>query len=204
MNVEELDREITKASISVTHNWPGVIQADDLAQELWLKILESPRYQDQMETSDPALRMEFLRRLGMQITGKEVSSYELFCGNVYYSTDHVRSLLESGLLTISRRDLGEMKETLTDFIDLHDALEDLGTDYARVVWKNYVEGSYNKNTSTSRSKLSRAVVSLTDLMNQVHRRRYAGYEDGLGTREIRSAARARAQTSNQWDGPRVF
>lgn len=205
MNTEELDREIHKAAISVTNNWPGVITTDDLVQELWVKILESPKYQEQMKNSDAALRMEFLKRLGMQVAGREVSSFELFSGNVYYGTDHVRNLLEAGLLTISRRELGAMKETLTDFIDLHSAfahMKVVSPEYARAIWADYVDGEAPESGADKRRR-QRAVVSLTDQMNQAHRRRYAEYEDGVGTREIMSNARARAISSTQWVGPRV-
>ena len=205
MNTEELDREIAKAAVSVVNGWPGVMEADDLIQEIWIKVLESPKYQEQMKESEPALRMEFLKRLGMQIAGREVSSYELFSGNVYYGTDHVRSLLEAGLLTINRRDLGGMKETLTDFIDLHDAfdhMKSVSQEYAQAIWSNYVEGVAPGNGARER-KLRRAVASLTDNMNQAHRRRYAEYEDGPGTREVMSNARSRAVSSTQWEGPRV-
>lgn len=202
MNYGELDAEIAKAAASVVNNWPGAIKADDLRNELWIKILESPRYQGQMEASEPALRMEFLRRMGRQIAGREVSSYELFSGNVFYSVDRVRGLLGVGMLTMSRRDLGGMWETLTDFIDLQDAfkhMQKVNPEYALAIWNNYVGGLVPDNGARER-KLQRAVGSLTDYMNQVHRRRYAEYEDGPGTREVVSNSRARAMTATQWSG----
>lgn len=207
MNTTQLDKEIAKVAKSVVNSWPGVMEAEDVQQELWVRILESPKYKDQMETSDPALRFEFLKRLGMQIVGREVSSYELFSGNVYYGTDHVRALLEAGLLTINRWELGGMKETLTDFMDLHSAfdhMKNVSPEYAQVIWSAFADGDYNKEKPSARMKLSRAITSLTDHMNQIHRRNYAEFEDGLGTREVMSNARARAVSSNQWEGPRVF
>ena len=202
MKTEELNKIIQKAAITVSYSWPGAIEADDLQQELWVKILESPKYMDQMVTSDPALRMELLKRLGMQIAGRYVNDYELFSGNAFYGTVHVRNLLDAGLLTIARADLADMKETLTEFLDLHEAFDVMkrsSREYAEIIWNVYANGD-SPETGADKRRAQRAVRSLTDLMNQAHRRRFAEYEEGPGTRKVISNEKARIISQRQYSG----
>ena len=203
MNNEELNKDIIKAAKSVALDWSGVIEADDIQQELWVRVLESERAHDAIVKADPALRMDHLKRMGVQIASRYANDYEVFTGNIFYSAAHIRRVLESGLLTVTRRDLAEMDETLTEFLDLHesfDALKRINQEQAQAIWADFVESSYDKSTSAKREKLRRAVNHLTDLMNQAYKRRMAGYEDGPGSREVMSNARARAISSTQWEG----
>lgn len=203
MNNEGLNRAIEKASHSIALEWPGVIEADDLQQELWVKILESPKYMDQLISADPALRMDLLKRLAWQIAGQYVNDYELFSGNTFYGTDHVRNLLTAGILVIAREDLAEMKETLTEFMDSQEAFEALKNRtprYSEIIWEAYVTETLNQTSASTRKTLSRAVYALTDLMNQAHRRRHAEYEEGPGTREVISNEEARVISQRQYKG----
>lgn len=203
MNTTELNKEVDKAAYSVADQWPGAIEADDLRQELWVKLLESVAYREQMTNAEPALRMELLKRMGRQIAGSYVNDYELFSGNAFYGTEHTRELLDAGILTVARSELGAMNETLTEFLDAQEAftaLKNRNRRYADVLWSAYAAGEIDRNSFSVRKTLSRAVKALTDLMNQAHRRRYAEYESGPGTREVISNAKARVISSTHWDG----
>ena len=203
MNTIELNKDIAKAAKAVALDWPGVIEADDIQQELWVRVLESEKTLNAITNSEPALRMDLLKRMGVQVASKYANDYEVFTGNIFYSSAHVRRVLESGLLTATRRDLAEMDETLTEFLDLHesfDVLKRINQEQAQAIWSDFVEANFDKTSPAARKKLSRAVNHLTDLMNQAYKRRMASYEDGPGSREVMSNARARAISSTQWEG----
>lgn len=203
MNTEALNKDIAKAAKLVALDWSGVIEADDIQQELWVRVLESEKTLNAITNAESALRVDLLKRMGVQVASKYANDYEVFSGNIFYSSAHARRVLESGLLTATRQDLAEMDETLTEFLDLHeafDALKRINQEQAQAIWADFVESSYDKSTSAKREKLRRAVNHLTDLMNQAYKRRMAGYEDGPGTREVMSNARARAISSTQWEG----
>ena len=203
MNTIELNKDIAKAAKAVSLDWPGVIEADDIQQELWVRVLESEKTLNAITNSEPALRMDLLKRMGVQVASKYANDYEVFTGNIFYSSAHVRRVLESGLLTATRRDLAEMDETLTEFLDLHesfDVLKRINQEQAQAIWSDFVEANFDKTSPAARKKLSRAVNHLTDLMNQAYKRRMASYEDGPGSREVMSNARARAISSTQWEG----
>lgn len=203
MNTIELNKDIAKAAKAVALDWPGVIEADDIQQELWVRVLESEKTLNAITNAEPALRMDLLKRMGVQVASKYANDYEVFTGNIFYSSAHVRRVLEAGLLTATRRDLAEMDETLTEFLDLHesfDVLKRINQEQAQAIWADFVEDNFDKSSPSARKKLSRAVNHLTDLMNQAYKRRMASYEDGPGSREVMSNARARAISSTQWEG----
>lgn len=190
----EFKEEIERASDYVARDWPGVLEAGDIVQEIWIRLLESPKAEKTLRGADPALRFDVLKRWGHQVASKYANDYELFSGNAFYGTGHVLGLLKSGLLTATRRDLGDMKETLTEFLDLHEAFDSMklqSNDYAQIIWRAFVDGSYDKDTSTARSKLSRATTTLTNLMNQAHKRRFANHAEGPGSRKVISNEKAR-------------
>ncbi|MDA3643815.1 hypothetical protein LZ318_11750 [Saccharopolyspora indica] len=189
----EFKEEVERAASYVARDWPGVIEADDIVQEIWIRLMESPKAQESLREAESALRFDVLKRWGKQVASQYSNSYELFSGNSYYGTDRVRSLLKSGLLTAARWDLGEMNETLTEFLDLHEGFDHLKrtSDYGQVIWDEYVEGDYSKEKPSERMKLSRAVTALTDAMNQTHKRRFAEHAEGPGTRKVVSNEKAR-------------
>lgn len=202
-NVTDFSKEISYASKVVANQWPGVIEADDVEQELYLLLLERPGSVEKLATMTSEERRNSLVHVGHQIGSRYKNDYELFSGNCYYGTEHVRAILESGLLTVARRDLGDMKETLTDFLDLHEAfdyMKRVSEEYAQIVWSYYVEGSYDTGTGARYERLRRAIRSLTELMNQAHRRRSGKFHQGPGARKAISNEKARIISQRQYAG----
>lgn len=202
-NVTDFSKEISYASKVVANQWPGVIQADDVEQELYLLLLERPGSVEKLATMTSEERRNSLVHVGHQIGSRYKNDYELFSGNCYYGTEHVRAILESGLLTVARRDLGDMKETLTDFLDLHeafDALKNSNQNAAQIIWSMFAEKDYDLSTGKARMYLSRAVKSLTELMNQAHRRRSGEFHQGPGARKAISNEKARIISQRQYAG----
>lgn len=93
----ELHDEIRRAARSAARKWVGVIDAEDLEQEVWIRLLDHD-YFDRWVEMDPLARRRVLRIIANQIASGERESYAVFTGQVYYGSDEVRSLLESGAL----------------------------------------------------------------------------------------------------------
>ncbi|WP_144311929.1 RNA polymerase sigma factor [Actinopolyspora erythraea] len=203
MDEHEIEGYVDKAANAVAFEWPGVVDAEDLRQDIWVRLLESPKWQENVRDADPALKVDILKRLATQIASDCANDYERFSGNAFYGTNHVRYLLESGVLTIDRDELSTTSETLTEFIDTHDAyaaLQSRSPQYSEIIWQCFVLKTFDKNTSTARSQLSRAVRAMTDLMNQANRRRVAEYEHGPGSRAVVSNEKARMLSQQTYSG----
>src|SRR5690606_36083807 len=74
----EFKEEIERASDYVARDWPGVLEAGDIVQEIWIRLLESPKAEKTLRGADPALRFDVLKRWGHQVASKYANDYELF------------------------------------------------------------------------------------------------------------------------------
>lgn len=101
----EIANEVAKAARAVSFEWPGVIDAEDLQQEIWVKLLESAEYVNQLNAMDGTQRYAALKLIGNQVASSYRADYALFSGNIHYGTAEVRSLLESGILATFGVDL---------------------------------------------------------------------------------------------------
>lgn len=190
----ELTDEVRAAARIVAQQWPGVIDADDAEQEIWVRILESD-YVDRLSEMDAPARASVLRKIGSRAASEERDDFEVFSGNVFYGTKDVRRLLASGLLDKPHKKIDVNSETLTGWLDLHEgcqALRDENPDYADAIGSKFLLG--DPVGSADRKRLQRAVDRLTIHMNRVHTRRFAVHHDGPGSRQAVSNARARAIT----------
>lgn len=203
MSTEAVMEYVQRAAEKVARDWPGVVDADEVEQEIWVKLLESATYVQQIIDMDPGRRTESLRLIGHQIASGYRNEYEVFTGNVFYGVEDVRSLLKSGILTDSQEDLTNGSETLTAALDVRDGMSILAERNPRhteAIWSEYVTGDYDKTTSTARDMLSRALVHLTTRMNQANRTRYAMYDNGPGTRRVTTNSAASVTKSRDYSG----
>lgn len=151
--------------------WPGTIDADDVEQEISLRLLElSDDALERLDQSPHAGVMSTLHMLGMQIASDYRNDYEVFSGNYRYSGEEVRSLLESGALVFA----DEM--TVTERVDLTNAmqrLDETSPQYAEAIFRRYVE---DINDRADKDTLSRAIRSLTREMNHSFNKATAEHE----------------------------
>lgn len=191
----ELAPAVSSAGRIVADRWPGVIDADDVAQELWVRLMERPNSVAKLLTMKPSSLRQSLVDMGHQTASEYRSSYELFSGQVHYGTEDVRRILERGALT------EEKTRTDTERMDLFEGLEMLQAKnerYARIVFLVF---ALRESVDDTKS-ITRAVDSLTDCMNRVHNSARYSYEDGPGSRKVVSNAAARAKSSGhyeEWD-----
>lgn len=153
--------------------WPGTIDADDVEQEISLRLLElSDDALERLDQSPHAGVMSTLRMLGMQIASDYRNDYESFSGNYRYSGEEVRSLLESGALVFSD------ELTATERVDLMAAMERLqetSPQYAEALFRRYAEGIPDRGKSDENARL-RAIRALTREMNRNFNRTTAEHE----------------------------
>lgn len=194
---DDLHAEVLSAARITARRWQGVIDADDAEQEIWVRLLESD-YIDRLSDMDKPARGYVLRRIGHQVAGRYRDDYEVFSGQVFYSTDEVRALLAKGLLDRPPDELDTASDTMSEWLDLHEATEQLRDQHpshADIIAARYVVGDYEPGPAGGKP-LTLAVDALTREMNRIHRRRWAPHEDGPGSRRAVSNAAARGAVSN--------
>lgn len=152
----ELTSKVRRAARSVEYNWPGTVCADDVEQELYVRLLElsDEALQEVTEQSYDGAVAAF-RRMGNQIASQYAADYEEFTGNYRYSGDEVKELLARGHLVISDG------MSVTERADLTTGMQEIPEQYADVLWQRFVE-----DENPDRRKVSRAVLALTREMNR--------------------------------------
>lgn len=217
---DQIARDIAKAAKSVAYQWPGVIEAGDVEQSIWLELLQSPNTFQVLRTMDSGPRYRTISKLGHRIASAERTDYEHFSGDFRYSVNEVKNVLDSGVLSnvettlrsswtaeeYTTRSSGFEDATLTKIsveTDLRRAMDDLDTgtpQYADVIRRRYLYGENVTATGAMHTRLSRALTRLTDLMNRSYKRRHAARPDGPGTRRCVSRSTAQAISKHQTDG----
>lgn len=190
--VNTLYPEVRAVAEQVAHKWRDVATADDLEQDIWVRLLESD-YAQKLAQFDKQARGATLARIANQVADKQRLDYDHFTGNFRYSANEVRVLLKNGVLTEER------VTTRTERLDLDEAtamLRERNPRYAEVIYKKYVSGE----TIDARHVLTRAVDKLTECMNSVHNGRMARNGGVIGNRKVISSTRARIQTAIQETG----
>ena len=61
---------IRKAAINAAIEWPDVT-ADDVEQEVWIRLLEAPGVTERLEEFEPAAASRFLFKVAKQVASKE-------------------------------------------------------------------------------------------------------------------------------------
>lgn len=197
MTSPDLYEEVERAGRITARRWPGVIDAEDAEQEIWVRLLESD-YVDRLTEMEPAARSHVLGRIGSQVASQYRDDLEVFSGNVSYGTDEVRAMLKAGLLARQRKELDPSSETLTEFLDLHEGaqgLRDRSPQYAETLGKAFL---LKEDTGHSMN-LTRAIDALTVEMNRVSARRFSDH-DGPGSRQALSNEQSIYITRNERDG----
>ena len=196
-----LEPDVLAAAKTVAWKWPGVIQEDDLRQEIWLRILEAgTSTTDKLLEMDQPLRLSSLSQIGHQIAAKERDDYDLFSGNFFYSTHHVRALLEEDALVHLENQAGTLMHS--ERFDLQVGMEKLrhrSAVHTHLIEQVYVRG-YVPKDGGERKELTRAVDSLTREMNRSNRSQIVAQHDGPGSRKAMSNESAIRMTRNDYRG----
>lgn len=194
-SVEKLMPVIAKAARSVAYQWPGVVEADDVEQAIYLKLLESPGTVAKVEEYEERAKYRFLTRMGHQIASQERTDYDYYKGAFNYSVDDVKSALKERILTTSVFEKGQVEIGC----DLFDALGALKVEYVESIYCRYAEGQV-PSKSAEKNRLSDALACLADEMNKVAKRKFSERHDGPGTRRTITSSRAQYESDEDYGG----
>lgn len=210
------DKEIQKAAAKAERDWPGVAEAEEITQEVYIKILESPGTVESLSYMDDDARYRTLHKIAQRIASRERVDLEHFTGNFRYSVNEVKQLLSSGALTEVAGAIGSSWSseervsegdsvadsalaTATAVADLEAGLRHLARSndrYSELIQRRYLGGESISEPSDSRA-LARALVSLTEKMNHAHKR---SHDNSRQMRKVVSNSAARAISSHDYSG----
>lgn len=156
---------VQQAAKVCARQWPDVLDAEEIQQELWIEILTNPKLRDwiaQCLSNDETSRAvnAFIRK-GTTICSRERISYEVFSGQWIYSTSEVDQLLwkisyEQQLMSSEIADVQSALKTLkraspAHYLTVYEAYISRNPDYTRV--------------DKLKKRKSRALKRLTEIMN---------------------------------------
>lgn len=171
---------IQRAARSVARKWAQLTTANDLTQEIYLRLAETDGSVTKLADMRPAERNASLVRIGHQVADHMRMDYEYFTGQFTYSVGEVRSLLVGGVLTDQLDGFDAM------VADVRRALLDLqmsNSDYSSAVVNRYVFDDKPTPRSAQAKVLERAVDALTLRMNRNRNNDIYEYENGGGRRK---------------------
>lgn len=170
---QEVEDVVCRVAKSVASAWRGMLDYDDLHQELWMFILERPSVQgrklDKLE--------QLLRWQANALCKREQVDYDHFSGNFQYTPRDVREM------AVSLEECSGTEEEQADY--------DLGIE---ILWKYKPEkfedlidwfergDEWDKSSSTVRSRIQYMFDALTDAMNEVRKARLRERTEGPGTK----------------------
>ena len=176
-------QEVRAAAKAIAREWSDVIDADDMEQEMWVKLLASTEANmSAIKGMAPDRRRGVLNSIATQVGMKYRDDYDAFSGNYQYSSSEVRALLEDGALLGDEPDI----DSVTVRVDLAEGVQTLAeknSNYFAVLVNKYIHG-IDPNNGLERMRLTRAIDLLTRLMNGAHRRSHTEYVEGPGSRKV--------------------
>lgn len=193
----QLAKAVHYAARATQDEWPGVVEADDVEQDIWVRLLESPGSAERLADMNDRDRKVSLNKIGRQLAIEERSSYEWFSAQVHYSTDDVREMLEAGALV--NEGFNGSDERM-DFEAAITEVRESNPQYIESLWEHYEMGTYDTDTGGARRRLGTAVRKLTNHMNGSQKTRNENYI-GPGSRKAISNEDARYITDNVWEVP---
>lgn len=173
---ERLTPFIESVSNTVARQWNGVIEAEDLKQDLWLFIFENKSAQNYFRmTKDPKKVRAALNRRAQSIASKERLDYDRFHGQWFYTVKEVKVLLRT---LVEGSDVSSV-----ELMDLSEALDGLIDSYRNTVIA-YARGETKGGNNQQRLAVRNAFKTLVARMNTARNVRVnnAYRPEGLGTR----------------------
>ncbi|KRD08620.1 hypothetical protein ASE48_08645 [Mycobacterium sp. Root265] len=153
-----MDKIFEKAAKSALFSWGREDGTDDLVSDLWVWYFESPATQRKLQNSDEYLARRLVYMRSMQILADQARASDRFHGTNPYSPENVKD----ALLEVSTN------RYLIDILPMAmESLSEKNEGYAEAIRVRYTDGVVPKRQSTGQVYLSRAIVSLTDRVNDI-------------------------------------
>jgi hypothetical protein len=220
--VLDMKNEVTKAAKTVAFQWPGIVEADDLEQDITLHLLDRPGSVEKLlRDFDDRQRLNAIIKIGHQIAAQERTDYDLFSGNFRYSVNEVKQILEDRVLHNESPELGsnwsvtnytssggEFADTVntklateTDLRRGMAHLRKVNSKYAEAIDSRYLRDEViPRDDRAQKTLLGRALTALTTQMNRSYKRQFVERPDGPGTRKTVGRRAAGVKSSQQYDG----
>lgn len=189
------DKDIQFIARAVAFEWPKATTEEDLAQEMYIRLAETPASVGKLKELDRRSRLGWLKRIAEQIASIERTDYDYFSGNYCYSSKEVLRALENGAL----RQQPTKVNPIT--VDIHIAFSRLPEAKRKILEDRYIHNKPAGDNPSERKKVQRARDALTELMNRSGYKTKHDYHDGPGSRRAISNSGARFITNNQDDRP---
>lgn len=180
---EKHSATVKSVAQQAAYRWNGLVEADDIEQDLWLFIMTSPSVSEYMDRSSDGEIRSALRKKADSICSQERDSYDHFTGNFHYSTRDVADILA--------RVADCLGVTEAERMDLQLGMEELEAEYPNQfenVHKYYIEKQPAPKGAIQRRK-SRCLEKLTTTMNRKRSQRDLDRAEGLGTRPLSTASK---------------
>lgn len=178
---DEFREKVKKAARSVSSGM-NQIEADDVEQDIWVRLLEDVGYYNELcEQEDP---FQSLKRIGKQEAYKQNSAYEFYSGDYVYAPKEVRGLLSEYLIDVTL-------ESVAEHVDLVEGLlllKEENKNRFHILINKFVHGVEGNPGRTNES-----VESLAKCMNRVNKAARYSYE-GPGSRRALTNSQAMART----------
>lgn len=179
-----LQKDVKRAAKSVAFQWPDVIEADDVEQEIWLHILERPGTRVDLLEMDELPRYRTISKIGHRIASKARTDSYYSRGVYLYSLADVKRMLNSGAIKefqlkaqsydgdqISVNQVGPDSQVSDEVMDLRRALVRLSEKnerYAVAIINRYRLDQFPSNKSDT-DALNHGIESLTNEINRIGR-----------------------------------
>ena len=178
---------IDKAAWWAHYDWKGVMEFDDIYQELWMFLLERESLQNKVLTGSTEELQNRFRKIANSICANEQVDYEHFSGNFQYTPSDVRAII----------DTNETDRTWDENVDYSKGLDRLCNWYPKYydyVMEFLVEGW--PESHTQRRRIHHGLDRLAECMNKIRRdrNREAHYGEGPSLRNEEAE-----KTVTSWD-----
>ncbi|AXC33867.1 DNA binding protein [Mycobacterium phage Tarynearal] len=174
----ELAPVIRRAAKSVAFQWPGIVEQEDVEQEIWARLLESESSLKKVLGMDEKAQYRAVVGIGHQIASQERTDYDHYKGSYTYAVEDVKNLLKRGVLTT------KVDGFDAAVVDLMEGLEKLivkTPQYVEAIISRYADEETPKSNA-DKLRLRNGLEALTKAMNQSARVQFATRDDGPGTR----------------------
>lgn len=192
---DELQQLVKAAARRVAAQWPGTVEREDLEQDMLVHLIERPGALERLfEESEPRVRQSFLIKVGHQLASEQQTAYDRFSGNYLYDSGQVRGYLERQVWLIDEIQSVEKM----DFYEALGLLADKNSVYYAAIVNRFVHEIIPDDAG--RMRVSRAVDSITGLMNKLGSERRKNRTAGPGSRRVMSNSQAGTETTIVWQG----
>lgn len=205
-----LHDELVRAARSIHSEWPDVIDNwEDLLADMQIKLAKENQAL-KVWVLEPDSRRKVLKKIARQIASDMRDQFEYFSGNFRYSTDEVRNLLNRGALAFVAQDIvdrdGDLPQEWADTsanwdkieakkrvrvnydsMDLRVHFSKLDARHRTILIRKFIADEILNGDE--RKELTRAVDTLTRLLNRGHRVAVDNHQ-GPGSRSVLSNSQA--------------